>query len=94
LGGGGKGQGIGVAGYFAYIGILTGLGTIFLILFAKESKGMTDKARKSLYVPQKYRHLLIEDDADGEESDGYGGSTTKEGEIDVTNEDEKPQDQD
>ena len=85
---GGHGNGIGVGGYFIYIGILTGLGTIFFAVFAKESKGLTDKARKSLYVPKKYRHLLVEEDADGE--DEYGDGTdegTKEGKIDVADED-------
>ena len=53
---------IGITGYIGYCTPFTFFGTIFMIVFVKESKGLTDKEQKQLYRPAKLAHVVEDDD--------------------------------
>ena len=45
---------MGAPGMFFILGGVTLLGSIFVKIFVKETKGLSDKEKKQLYMPEKF----------------------------------------
>lgn len=57
----------GPEGMFFFLGGITFLGAVFIIVFVKETAGLDDKAKKLLYTPEQY---LPDDMKPGNKTEG------------------------
>lgn len=48
-------SGMGPHGMFILIGVITLIGAIFIAICVKETKGLSDLQKKSLYYPDQFR---------------------------------------
>ena len=48
---------MGPEGMFLLLGIVTLIGAIFVAVFIKETKGLSDKQKKQLFTPKDLLHL-------------------------------------
>jgi len=46
-------------GLFLFYCIITSLGFVFMVFFLKETNGLSDKQKKELYMPRKYREKSL-----------------------------------
>lgn len=46
-------------GLFLFYCIITALGFVFMVFFLKETNGLSDKQKKELYTPRRYREKSL-----------------------------------
>lgn len=53
-------------GLFLFYCIITSLGFVFMVFFLKETNGLSDKQKKELYMPKKYRDKTLHYSVEGD----------------------------